>query len=318
MMLDQMIVAAARADLAVHINICDTLSLLFTALYNRKKSSFLSLNMNNIGNDNREAMTEQNTALKILNRLLTETKILSGVLKSILIIFDYKELQFACILDHSPLNLSLTQLYQSRIEKHENMIFLPNILNYSSLLRDELIIRLPEQIQPITNIIQGNNIQGNNIQGNIQGIYPSGGEPLDSSFYTAIAKFLWLPLLSVRTLDPEKPDSLEKNQKKEQQQQQEQEQEGDVYYTTALAGQSVVLFVLLDALLLSTPNCSIKKCENFCKILSEAYNLHHTDVIRIFSLWCVDARMDIQRAIENFCDPSISLFEDTTLLFRGE
>ena len=292
-MFDQLIMAASRADLAVHISTCDSLVLLLTALSARKESSFISFNISSERNNTREARLEHEAALCVLNKLLIEAKVLTGVLKVILLLFDHKGIQLASILEDSPLGLSLSQLSASRLERNEDMMFLPEVLCNESLLMDELVARLHPKVQPFAILPQGVS-------------YPKGGEPLDSSFYTSVARFLWLPLLSVRTVDTAAAaNSIGLKQI-------------ELHYYAAAAGQSVVLFVLLDALLLSSSSSTSHQTEMLCSVLSEAYSLRPVDRIRLYSLWRVDSRVDIQTAIEELCNPSIALSRDTTLLFSGK
>ena len=290
-MFDHLIMAASRADLAGHIGTCDSLTLLFSALYKRKQLSFLSFNTTSDRNNTREARLEHEAALCILNKLLTDVKVLAGVLKVILLLFDNKAIKLASILENSPLGLSLSQLSASRLERNEDMMFLPAVLCSETLLSEELIARLDLKVRHFASLPRDVS-------------YPKGGEPLDPTFYASVARFLWLPLLSVRNVDADLPYSNESNQK-------------ELYYKAAAAGQIVVLYVLLDALSLSSSANSSHQTEMLCGEISQAYSLHPVDRIRLYSLWRLDSRLDIQMAVEDLCSPSVALFTDTSLFFAG-
>ena len=291
MMFDHLIIAASRADLADHIVTCDSLIMLSSALYERKQSSFLLFNTTSDRNNTREARLEHETALSVLNKLLTEGKVLAGVLKVILLLFDHKAVKLASILENSPLGRSFSELSASRLERNEDMIFLPAALCSETLLSDELVARLDLKIRHFGSLPQDVS-------------YPKGGEPLNLSFYASVARFLWLPLLSVRNVDADLSHSNESNQ-------------SELYYQAAAAGQTVVLFVLLDALVLSSTTSSSHQIDILCRKISQAYSLRPVDRIRLYSLWRLDARLDIQMAVEDLCSPSVALSRDTTLFFAG-
>ena len=292
MTFDQLIMAASRADLASHICTCDSLILLLTALYTRKQSSFLSYDQNN----DREARFEHESALSVLSRLLVEVKVLSGVIKSILIIVDCTALQLACVLHNPPVGMSLTQLKASRLEREDDMVFISESICSQRLLYDDLVAKLHPQVRDIATLPRG-------------AMSPKGGEPLTPSFYSTVARFLWLPLLSVRTMSGPGSDYASGSGSPG-------DDLSDVYYSAAAAGHSAVLYVLLDTLLLSASNGP--GTEALCGVLAEASSMRPADRMRVYSLWRVDSRIDIQASVEDFCSPSVALCEDSALFFAGE
>lgn len=130
----------------------------------------------------------------------------------------------------------------------------------------------------------------------------SRGEPLDPEFYTALATFFWLPLLSVRA-EQKKGGSLGGNSDR-----------------NITAAHSVVLYTLLDAISINDASSgaeSSERRESLCSRVAEAFEMPHTDRILLYALWRVDSRIEVQVAVEDLSSSSVSLFRDTPLFLAG-
>lgn len=130
----------------------------------------------------------------------------------------------------------------------------------------------------------------------------SRGEPLDPEFYTALASFLWLPLLSVRA-ERKKAGSLGGNSDR-----------------NITAAHSVVLYALLDAISISDASNSAESSERrdyLCRSVGEAFGMPPRDRILLYALWRVDSRIQVQGAVEDLSSSSVQLFLDTPLFQAG-
>jgi hypothetical protein len=130
----------------------------------------------------------------------------------------------------------------------------------------------------------------------------SRGEPLDPEFYTSLASFLWLPLLSVRA-ERNKTGSLGLNSDR-----------------NITAAHSVVLYALLDAISISDASSSAdlsERRESLCSCVGEAFGMPQRDRILLYALWRVDSRIQVQGAVEDLCSSSVQLFLDTPLFLAG-
>lgn len=130
----------------------------------------------------------------------------------------------------------------------------------------------------------------------------SRGEPLDPEFYTALASFLWLPLLSVRA-ERKKAGSIGGNSDR-----------------NITAAHSVVLYALLDALSISDVSGGAESSErrkSLCSCVGDAFGMPPRDRILLYALWRVDSRIEVQGAVEDLCSSSVQLYQDTPLFLAG-
>jgi hypothetical protein len=91
------------------------------------------------------------------------------------------------------------------------------------------------------------------------------------------------------------------------------------------AAQSVVLYSLLDALLLTNSyyeqpalrTVHSDEYDSFSRVIGAAYDMDPRARTLLLALWRIDSRIEIQKAVADLCSPAIALFEDATLFFKG-
>ena len=122
-----------------HISTLHGVSLLFSALSARKKSSFLLHSEGSKYTNDREARDEHEDALDTLDDFFFEAKVLIGVLKVILATLD-SNVKLSSFMNHPSQEFSLSGLRRSRLDNLENS--LPEVLYFDNLLLDVLNDRL--------------------------------------------------------------------------------------------------------------------------------------------------------------------------------
>ena len=91
------------------------------------------------------------------------------------------------------------------------------------------------------------------------------------------------------------------------------------------AAQSVVLYSLLDALLLTNSyyeqpalrTSHSDEYDSFSRVIGAAFEMAPRARTLLLALWRIDSQIEIQKAVADLCSPAISLFEDPTLFFKG-
>ena len=91
------------------------------------------------------------------------------------------------------------------------------------------------------------------------------------------------------------------------------------------AAQSVVLYSLLDALLLTNSyyeqpalrTVHSDEYDSFSRVIGAAYDMDPRARTLLLALWRIDSRIEVQKAVADLCGPAIALFEDATLFFKG-
>jgi hypothetical protein len=277
---------------------------------------------------NREALDEHEATLDLLSGQYAEVRALLGVLRTVLLLLRLPALQLSCVGYDSPSDLSLAQMRVDRLEKAEDMMFLSDCIRSDDLLVDLLVDRIHPQVSAFElsmNFVNATSpafscpqttapshplapSPSDLTQVKAAAILPKGdpnrsrGEPLDPEFYTSLASFLWLPLLSVRA-ERNKTGSLGGT--------------SDRYITAA---HSVVLYALLDAISISDASSSAdlsERRESLCSCVGEAFGMPQRDRILLYALWRVDSRIQVQGAVEDLCSSSVQLFLDTPLFLAG-
>jgi hypothetical protein len=289
---DLSVVSAGRLQIVSFLGILDCVGQLLSALSSRKRSCYTVFGVGNNSNSgnksssSKEAQEQHQSALFVLGGLAAEVKVLKGVLKSVLTAMDLSSLHLSCIYDHSHPDISLTNLRLGRLKISEEMMFLSDSLLSEHLLIDHLVARVFPTAQhaavlPTCELSDQLN------------------EPLDPQLYTALGMFLWLPLLSIRAelKDAESSSVLPSNE-----------------YTTV--SQSVVMYTLMDALLLSGDG--IDRVEAFSRELGSAYGMTTRSQMLLGSLWSIDSRIGEQEAVTDLCTSTVALYEDTPLFLAGK
>ena len=286
---DLSLVSAGRLQIISFLGILDCVGQLLSALSSRKRSCYTVFGVGNTtsnSSSSKEAREQHQSALFVLGGLAAEVKVLKGVLKSVLIAMDLSSLHLSCIYDHSHPDISLSNLRLGRLKISEEMMFLSDSLLSEHLLVDHLVDRVFPGAQhaavlPTCQLSDQLN------------------EPLDPQLYTALAMFLWLPMLSIQAelKEAESSSVLPSNE-----------------YTTV--SQSVVMYTLMDALLLSGDG--IERVESFSRELGSAYGMTTRSQMLLTSLWNIDSRIGEQEAVGDLCTSTVALYEDTSLFLAGK
>lgn len=288
MLLDPIALESARLELSSHLNTYNGLRYILKALLQRKISSFstsFGSNSTSFQMNNFEAINEHKKMINKIEKLIIENNVVTGIIETNILLFNYQSFSLYSLITHNnnsdPLHDLISNIRLQRTQMSEEMLFLPNVLVNSDSLYDLLVQQLPISVQS-------------------KAILPLDiNESEENDNYAKIAMLLWLPLFCVQNVEINDNENnsdgnLEKNGNIV----------NDIYIETAINGQGVVMYALLDALYLTKYTYQIsanrsdinmnkieKEIKIFSKLLCKSYNMPATNHRRFLSIFQVDIRI---------------------------